>query len=129
MNNDNLLRWTDDADQPEAPRPFSDPPWKLLVVDDDPEVHSVTRFVLNDLRIFDRPLHLVHAHNAQEARVRHQSHQRLPVTAVARRGDDALDRHGLAPSNIVSAASSGMTGPSVNMKIPDEVAIGSSGLS
>ena len=80
MNNDNLLRWTDDADQTEAHRPFSDPPWKLLVVDDDPEVHSVTRFVLNDLRIFDRPLHLVHAHNAQEARVQLRQH---PDVAVA----------------------------------------------
>ena len=68
MTDDNLLRWTDDTDQTDARRPVNALPWKLLVVDDDPEVHSVTRFVLNDLCIFGRPLRLLHAHSAREAR-------------------------------------------------------------
>ena len=57
-------------------------PWKLLVVDDDPEVHSVTRFVLHDLRIFDRPLRLLHAHSAQEARERLRQHPDIAVALV-----------------------------------------------
>ena len=80
MTDDNLLRWTDDTDQAGAHRAIHTPPWNLLVVDDDPEVHSVTRFVLHDLHIFDRPLHLFHAHSGQEARELLRQH---PDVAVA----------------------------------------------
>lgn len=45
-------------------------PWKLLVVDDDPEVHSVTRFVLDKQKILGRPLNLIYADSAREARER-----------------------------------------------------------
>lgn len=43
-------------------------PWTLLVVDDDPEVHAVTRLMLGHALIEGRPLHLLHAHSAAEAR-------------------------------------------------------------
>ena len=43
-------------------------PWKILVVDDDPEVHAVTRLVLRDFRFEDRPLAILSAHSASEAR-------------------------------------------------------------
>ncbi|MDG4595310.1 MAG: DUF3369 domain-containing protein [Candidatus Contendobacter sp.] len=77
-----LLDW-DNADEPaEEYQPDDTPPWKLLVVDDDPEVHSVTRFVLQDLRIFDRPLRLLHAHSAQEARERLRQHPDIAVALV-----------------------------------------------
>jgi len=49
-------------------------PWTLLVVDDDPEVHAVTRLMLTHARIEGRPIALLHAHSAREARpllVRH----------------------------------------------------------
>ena len=42
--------------------------WAVLVVDDDPEVHAVTRLILNGLRFRDRPLSLLSAHSAAEAR-------------------------------------------------------------
>ena len=45
-------------------------PWKILVADDDPEVHSVTKFVLNDLIILGRPLLLIYAESGIEARAR-----------------------------------------------------------
>ncbi|MFO1424143.1 MAG: EAL domain-containing protein [Candidatus Competibacteraceae bacterium] len=77
-----LLDWNN-ADEPiEAHPPDDAPPWNLLVVDDDPEVHSVTRFVLHDLRIFDRPLRLLHAHSAQEARERLRQHPDIAVALV-----------------------------------------------
>ncbi|MDG4552412.1 MAG: EAL domain-containing protein [Candidatus Contendobacter sp.] len=76
-----LLDWND-AEPVEVHQPDDAPPWKLLVVDDDPEVHSVTRFVLHDLRIFDRPLRLLHAHSAQEARERLRQHPDIAVALV-----------------------------------------------
>ncbi|MGH8482035.1 MAG: diguanylate cyclase [Nevskiaceae bacterium] len=54
-------------------------PWTLLVVDDDPEVHAVTRLMLTHARIEGRALELLHAHSAAEAK---------PM--LARHGDIAL---------------------------------------
>jgi len=41
-------------------------PWKLLVIDDDEEVHRVTRFALRGVEIEGRPVELLHAHSARE---------------------------------------------------------------
>lgn len=42
--------------------------WTVLVVDDEPEVHAVTGMVLADVRFKDRPVKLLGAHSAREAR-------------------------------------------------------------
>jgi diguanylate cyclase (GGDEF)-like protein len=53
----------------EAPRPApSGAPWIVLVVDDDPEVHAVTRLMLTHASIEGRPLQLLHANSAAEAK-------------------------------------------------------------
>ncbi|WP_319559148.1 EAL domain-containing protein [Marispirochaeta sp.] len=41
--------------------------WKVLIVDDDPDVHQATAFALRGLIIEDRPVSLVHAHSAGDA--------------------------------------------------------------
>jgi response regulator RpfG family c-di-GMP phosphodiesterase len=43
------------------------PPWNVLVVDDEPEVHAVTRLALRNFRFADRQLHFLNAHSAAEA--------------------------------------------------------------
>ena len=64
-NPDDLLTFIDDAAPPDlsAERPA----WRILVVDDDPQVHAATRFALTGLTILDRPLELIHAHSAAKA--------------------------------------------------------------
>jgi response regulator RpfG family c-di-GMP phosphodiesterase len=42
-------------------------PWKILIVDDEPEVHQVTRLVLGNFRFADRPLQLLSAYSSSEA--------------------------------------------------------------
>ena len=42
--------------------------WKILLVDDEPEIHDVTRLVLNNFRFEDRPLQVLSAMSAEEAR-------------------------------------------------------------
>jgi diguanylate cyclase (GGDEF)-like protein/PAS domain S-box-containing protein len=66
----------------DASSPTNTPPWKLLVVDDDPEVHSVTRFVLQNLHIFGRPVCLLHAHDGQQARMQLRMHPDIAVALV-----------------------------------------------
>ena len=42
-------------------------PWKILIVDDEPEVHQVTRLVLGNFRFADRALKLISAYSSVEA--------------------------------------------------------------
>ncbi len=47
--------------------PYEGEPWKILIVDDDIEVHSFTRLALRNF-VFDRkPLHVLSAYSAKEA--------------------------------------------------------------
>ncbi len=41
-------------------------PWRVLVVDDDQEVHASTEFALKGVNILDRPISLIHAYSAEE---------------------------------------------------------------
>lgn len=41
--------------------------WHMLVVDDDPGVHDVTKLILSDFNFDNRPLKLTHAYSAKEA--------------------------------------------------------------
>lgn len=41
--------------------------WRLLIVDDEPGVHDVTRLALTDFRFEDRGLELLHAYSAEQA--------------------------------------------------------------
>jgi response regulator RpfG family c-di-GMP phosphodiesterase len=60
----------------EAPRV---PPWKVLIVDDEPEVHAVTRLVLGNFRFADRPLRFLNAHSASQAEALLREHQDIAV--------------------------------------------------
>lgn len=42
-------------------------PWRILVVDDDGEVHQATRYALEGVELLGRPLNLIHAYSAAEA--------------------------------------------------------------
>ena len=42
--------------------------WTILIVDDEPSVHQVTRFVLKDTEVLGRKLHLLHASSTREAK-------------------------------------------------------------
>jgi len=53
-------------DEPEAPRAAD--PWRVLVIDDDPDLHSVTRLCYVDFRHDGRPVQVLSAHSAAEAR-------------------------------------------------------------
>lgn len=48
------------------PTPLS--AWRIMIIDDDPDVHSATTFALGSLEIQNRNLSFLHAYSAQEAR-------------------------------------------------------------
>lgn len=44
------------------------PSWRIMIIDDDPDVHSATMFALGNLEIQNRALSFLHAYSANEAR-------------------------------------------------------------
>jgi len=67
MSDDELL-FLEDDDQEHNDLPEQKyEPWKVVVVDDEEQVHSVTRLVLRDFSFDGRGLQLIHAYSASEA--------------------------------------------------------------
>ncbi len=65
MSDDELV-FAEDEDSPGADAPGA--PWKLLVVDDDEEIHSVTTLTLANFEFEGRRLEFLHADSGAEAR-------------------------------------------------------------
>lgn len=42
--------------------------WRVMIIDDDEDVHSTTTFALGNLEMQHRPLEFVHAYSAGQAR-------------------------------------------------------------
>lgn len=57
-------------------------PWNVLIVDDEPGVHDVTKLVLGNFRFENRPLRFFHAYSAIEARSLLQSTPDLAVVLL-----------------------------------------------
>lgn len=79
---DDWVSFTDDLERPTASPGTPITPWKILVVDDDFEIHGVTQFVLRDRRIFGRPLQLLHAYNSQQAHAQLREHRDIAVALL-----------------------------------------------
>ncbi len=58
------------------------PPWHVLVVDDDPEVHEVTRLVLGSFRFAGRPLDLISVDSARRAFDHLRDHDDIAVVLL-----------------------------------------------
>ena len=42
--------------------------WKVMIVDDEPEVHRITKITLNKFEFDNRPIDFLHAYSAAEAK-------------------------------------------------------------
>ena len=42
--------------------------WRVLIVDDEPDVHEVTKMIFKRFQLDGRPLEMLHAHTGMEAR-------------------------------------------------------------
>lgn len=59
--------------------PEQGPPWQILVVDDDDEVHRSTEFALRDAVLLERRINLLHSYSAAEARSQLTEHHDIAV--------------------------------------------------
>jgi response regulator RpfG family c-di-GMP phosphodiesterase len=67
------------ADAPPHPAPGGQPPWKILIVDDEAEVHDVTRLVLDGFCFKGRGLTFLDAYGGEEAKVMLAKHQDISL--------------------------------------------------
>ncbi|HEY0838373.1 MAG TPA: DUF3369 domain-containing protein [Azospirillum sp.] len=68
-NADDDLLFLDDQDgRGDKPASGPSPRWKMMVVDDEPEVHSITKLVLADFAYKGRPAQFLSAYSAAEAK-------------------------------------------------------------
>lgn len=44
-------------------------PWRILIIDDDPDVHKATRFALSNFKFQNRPIQWLSAYSAKEAQL------------------------------------------------------------
>lgn len=63
------------TEQPTSPRK----PWKVLIVDDDEEVHSITKLALRNFTFDDRPLQFIHAYTGVEGIEQLREHKDVAV--------------------------------------------------
>jgi len=63
--------------------------WKVLVVDDDAEVHTVTRFILGQAEILGRPIKLIEANGSREAQAKLLNHPDIAVILL----DVVMEEH------------------------------------
>ncbi len=66
--NDDALIFMDEQSAELHGVQLSKPSWRIMIIDDDPDVHSATMFALGNLEIQNRSLTFLHAYSAQEAR-------------------------------------------------------------
>lgn len=69
-DDDDLLFFADEEEQDEGSdeNQSTDGKWRLLVVDDEEDVHDVTRLALSDFKHSGQPLEFLHAHSGAEAK-------------------------------------------------------------
>lgn len=68
---------------PDVPPPCTTPEvWQVLVVDDEEDVHAVLRLALQDMFIENRPLQLLDAHSAEQAKEVLASHPDIALVLL-----------------------------------------------
>lgn len=65
-SNDDFL-FIDDSDENEIIDDSHQASWKVLIVDDDPEIHSVTQLALSELLVLGKKLEYINAYSGAEA--------------------------------------------------------------
>ena len=79
---DDLLEFLDDSETLVAQNPEDLRPWRVLIVDDDLDVHKATELAMQGLTIEGQPLEFLHASSGLEARALLATEKNLAVALL-----------------------------------------------
>lgn len=79
---DDELLFADEEHEPQQLGAKQPPPWKILVVDDEPEVHAISRLALTGLEVRGRGVELISAFSAAEARQQFATHNDIALVLL-----------------------------------------------
>jgi len=124
IERDGLIDIIDDREFP-PPGSGGAPSWRVLIVDDEKDVHSATLFALSGLTLVGRPLEFLHAYSAAEARFIIETTPQIAVVlldVVMESGDAGLRlvhqiRNDLARSDIRIILRTGQPGYAPEMEV------------
>ncbi|MCP4136301.1 MAG: diguanylate cyclase [bacterium] len=70
QNHDELVFYEENVDEKTANEPVDaqNEPWKIIIADDEEEVHNITRMVLQGFSFEKKELHFLHAYSAKETK-------------------------------------------------------------
>ena len=63
---DFILNIIDDEQEGSTPQEISSDTWKIAIIDDEIDVHEVTKLALRDAVILNKKLHFIHAYSGEE---------------------------------------------------------------
>ncbi|WBS00882.1 response regulator [Pseudoduganella sp. SL102] len=72
----------DDMPEPQPQVTAGPPPWKVLIVDDDVDVHVVTKFSLSNAHFMGRRLSFLHAYSGEEALAVLRNHEDVALVLL-----------------------------------------------
>lgn len=81
-NDDSLLVFAEDIPDDAKTSRHHEQPWKVLIVDDDREIHAVTTLALSDLVIQNHSLSFYHAYSGEEAKQLLSEHDDFAVVLL-----------------------------------------------
>lgn len=80
----------DEVNTVESSQALRQEPWYVLIVDDDQDVHAITKMCLSRFTVLGRPLAFLQASNSKEAKeVLRQHHQKIALSLL----DVVMDSH------------------------------------
>ena len=81
-NEDDELIFMDDDDSTPLDEATQGERWKVLIIDDEEEIHNVTRFALSDYKYKDKKLQFLDAYNGHEAIQILQEHEDVALALL-----------------------------------------------
>ncbi|GGC85789.1 hypothetical protein [Undibacterium terreum] len=81
QNDDDIIDFLEE-DSADSQAKTSFIPWKILIADDDTNVHETTLLALSGVQIHGRPLEFLHAYSAREARSVIETNQDLALVLL-----------------------------------------------
>ncbi|MBE9040471.1 response regulator [Oscillatoriales cyanobacterium LEGE 11467] len=79
---DDRLLFAEETEDRAAIQDYHERPWKVLIVDDEEEVHKITKLALKELTFENKPLRFLSAYSGKEAKQLIEAHPDMAIVLL-----------------------------------------------